>query len=133
MSASLLKHFLSTGSKTFEQIEHYLDVARLHPTGRHWVDNFLLPTLLDHQFERAEREGDIHLKQLTLKHNMMKYFFLAGHFHYAQYLTQYLLELSTLCEEDKVDLVCGHHDGYWNAVSADQFGEQTAIKLAREV
>ena len=67
VSASLLKHFLSTGSKIFEQIEHYLDVARLHPTGRHWVDNFLLPTLLVHQFERAEREGDIHLKQLTLK------------------------------------------------------------------
>ena len=40
-SAFLLKRFLSTGSKTFEQIEHYLDVARLHPTGRHWVDNFL--------------------------------------------------------------------------------------------
>ena len=86
VSASLLKRFLSTGSKTFEQIEHYLDVARLHPTGRHWVDNFLLPTLLVHQFERAEREGDIHLKQLTLKH-MMKYFFLAGHFHYARYLS----------------------------------------------
>ena len=29
-----------------KNIEHYLDVARLHPTGRHWVDNFLLPTLL---------------------------------------------------------------------------------------
>ena len=62
---------------------------------------------------------------------MMKYFFLAGHFHYARYLTQYLLELSTLCEEDKVDLVCRHHDGYWNAVSADQFGEQTAIKIGK--
>ena len=61
---------------------------------------------------------------------MMKYFFLAGHFHYARYLTQYLLELSTLCEED-VDLVCRHHDGYWNAVSADQFGEQTAIKIGK--
>ena len=61
----------------------------------------------------------------------MKYFFLAGHFHYARYLTQYLLELSTLCEEDKVDLICRHHDGYWNAVSADQFGEQTAIKIGK--
>ena len=27
----------------------YLAIARLHPTGRHWVDNFLLPTLLIHQ------------------------------------------------------------------------------------
>ena len=77
-----LESFLVNWVKKFEQIEHYLDVARLHPIGRHWVDNFLLPTLLVHQFKRAEREGDIHLKQLTLKH-MMKYFFLAGHFHYA--------------------------------------------------
>ena len=56
VSAALLKRFLSTGPKTFEQIEQYLDAARLHPTGKHWVDNFLLPTLLVHQFERAERE-----------------------------------------------------------------------------
>ena len=56
VSAALLKRYLSTGENTFEQIEQYLDTARLHPTGRHWVDNFLLPTLLVHQFERAERE-----------------------------------------------------------------------------
>jgi len=28
----------------------------------------------------------------------------------------------------KVDFVCRHHPDCWNAVSADQFGEQTAIK-----
>ena len=49
-----LEAFLVNWVKTFEQIEHYLDVARLHPTGRHWVDNFLLPTLLVHQFEREK-------------------------------------------------------------------------------
>ena len=128
VSAVLLKRFLSTGLKTFEQIEQYLNTACLHPTGQHWVDNFLLPTLLVHQFERAEREGDIYLKQLTME-RMMKYFFLAGHVQYARYLTQYLLEMHVLHAEAKVDLVCRHHDGYWNAVSADQFGEQTAIKM----
>ena len=56
VSAALLKRFLSSGPKTFDQIQQYLETARLHPTGRHWVDNFLLPTLLVHQFERAERE-----------------------------------------------------------------------------
>ena len=66
-----------------------------------------------------------------MKHNYDEVFFPSVHFHYARYLTQYLLELSTLCEEDKVDLVCRHHDGYWNAVSADQFGEQTAIKIGK--
>lgn len=66
VSAALLKHLLSDGPKTFEQIEHYLDTARLHPTGQHWVDNFILPTLLIHQFVHAEREGDTNLKQLTM-------------------------------------------------------------------
>ena len=28
-------------------------------------------------------------------------------------------------------LVCRHNPGYWNAVSADQFGEQTAIKIGK--
>jgi len=131
VSAALLERFLSTGPKTFEQIQEYLDTARLHPTGRHWVDNFLIPTLLIHQFERAEREGDIALKHHTME-CMMKYFFLAGHVQYARYLTQYLLEMRILHTADtKVDLVCRHHDGYWNAVSADQFGEQTAIKMGK--
>ena len=31
--------------------------------------------------------------------------------------------------EDNVDIVCRHEDGYWNAVSSDQFGEQTAIRI----
>ena len=53
ISAALLKRFLSTGPNTFEQLEQYLEIAHLHPTGRHWVDNFLLHTLLIHQFERS--------------------------------------------------------------------------------
>ena len=58
----------------------------------------------------------------------MKYFFLAGHVQYARYLTHYLLEMQS---ESKADIVCRHHNGYWNAVSADQFGEQTAIKIGK--
>ena len=38
--------------------------------------------------------------------------------------------------EAKADLVSGafvarHHEVYWNAVSGDQFGEQTAIKIGK--
>ena len=106
VSAALLKRFLSSGPKTFEEIDEYLAVARLHPTGRHWVDNFLLPTLLIHQFERAEREGDYYLKQLTVE-RMLKYFFPAGHFQYARYLTQNLLEMRHLPADAKRDLVSG--------------------------
>ena len=37
VSAALLKKFLSSGMKTFDQIEEYLNI---HPNGQHWVDNF---------------------------------------------------------------------------------------------
>ena len=79
------------------------------------------------QFEHAEREGIIHLKQLAME-CIMQYFFLAGYVQYARYLTNYLLEMQS---ESKADIVCRHHNGYWNTVSADQFGEQTAIKIGK--
>ena len=58
----------------------------------------------------------------------MQCLFLAGHVQYARYLTHYLLEMQS---ESKADIVCRQHNGYWNAVSADQFGEQTAIKIGK--
>ena len=67
---------------------------------------------------------NIHLKQVTLE-RMMKYFF---YVQYAHYLTQYLLDMRTLDTEVKVDLFCRHHAG---SVSADQFGEQIAIKMGK--
>ena len=111
VSAAVLKRLLSSGSKTFEEIDEYLAVARLHPTGRHWVDNFLLPTVLIHQFERAEREDDYYLKQLTME-RMLKYFFLAGHVQYARYLTQYRLEmrhLRAICLRMRRGILCQVH------------------------
>ena len=47
----------SSRFKSWKQICEYLEKARLHPTGRHWVDNLITPTLLAHQFLRSEREG----------------------------------------------------------------------------
>ena len=44
---------------------------------------------------------------------MMKYFFLAGHVHYARYLTQYLLEMASLPSDAKVDFVSQYHPGYY--------------------
>ena len=53
----LLQSFLETDFKSWKQICEYLEKARLHPTGRHWVDNLITPTLLAHQLLRSEREG----------------------------------------------------------------------------
>ena len=74
VSTALLNHFLNTGPKTFDELSDYVDTCRQHPTGRHWVDNLIKPTLLIHQLLRSEREGDFCLQQLTLE-RMLPYFF----------------------------------------------------------
>ena len=124
VSATLLENFLQADTKMFDDILAHIEDARKHPTGRHWVNNLLMPTLLAHQFLRAEREGNWLFQQLCLE-RMLPYFFSAGHIHYARYITWHLLEMRHLLPDNaKADLVagahvCRHSDGCWNSVSGD--------------
>jgi hypothetical protein len=128
VSTALLRNLLAVGPKTFQELDDYLESCRQHPTGRHWVDNLIKPTLLIHQLLRSERVGDFVLQQLTLE-RMLPYFFAAGHHHYARYISYHLLEMRHLLPtEAKAQLmsgafVCRHQEGHWNGVSSDQFGE----------
>ena len=132
--AALLQGFLSDGFQTDETLFEYLSNQREHPTGKLWVDCFILPVLLALRFLRAEREGDFLIQQECLK-DMLPYFFAAGHQHYARYITWYLRQVQNIPREARTDLlsgalVCRHHDG-GPAVSADQFGKQTYIKQGK--
>ena len=85
VSTALLDHY-QDNVNTCDEISDYMEEARQHPTGRHWVDNLLKPTLFVHKFLRAEREGDWLFQQLCLE-RMLPYFFSTGHIHYIQYTT----------------------------------------------
>ena len=118
--------------KRHNEIQAYLERARLNETGRHWVDNFIAPTMLVHLFLRAEREGDFNLRNYALYH-MLRVFFVAGHVSYGHYMLQYLEGLKDLPKKAIEDLktgafVCRHKAGHFNGKSGDQFGEQTAVK-----
>eukprot|EP00745_Piridium_sociabile_P013977 TRINITY_DN2058_c0_g1_i7.p1 TRINITY_DN2058_c0_g1~~TRINITY_DN2058_c0_g1_i7.p1 ORF type:complete len:474 (+),score=89.64 TRINITY_DN2058_c0_g1_i7:286-1707(+) len=133
--ATLLNEFLHEGEKTHDEIVAYLEKAREHPTGKLWVDCFITPTMLAHQFMRAEREGDWLLQQYCLE-MMMPYFFVAGHHNYARYISWHLRDMQHLPHDAKKDLldgahVCRHSEGS-AAVSGDQFGEQTYIKQGKQ-
>ena len=82
--AALLQNFLRTGAKTYEEISASMEEARTHPKGRYWVDNLLKPTVLTHQFIRAEI--DWLFQQLCLE-RMLPYLLSAGQFHYARYIS----------------------------------------------
>ena len=130
--AGQLKNFLSSREKTYNEIQEYLERARQNETGRHWVDNFIAPTMLIHLFLRAEREGDFNLRNYALYH-MLRVFFVAGHVSYGRYMLQYLEGLKDLPKKAIEDLengafVCRHMEGRFNGTSGDQFGEQTAVK-----
>ena len=130
----LLQEFYSTGRKTHEELNDYLEEARGHPTGRLWVDCFVKPTLLALMFQRAERDGDFLLQQHCLE-AMLPYFFAAGHQNYSRYVSWYVLQMRHLPENAKEDLlagahVCRHAEG-GTAVPADQFGEQTYIRRGK--
>ena len=114
----LLYDFFKDGPNAFEDISQYLDAAREHPTGRLWVDSLIRPTLIAHQFQRAERDCDYRLQQ-----------------HYYRQIQ--VIEMQHMLPDDaKMDLlagahVCRHRPGTWSSVSADQFGEQTYIKKGK--
>ncbi len=74
MVTAALLQCLQNGEKTFNEISEYVEGVRHHPTGRNWVDNLVKPTLLVHQFLRAESEGDWLFQQLCLE-RMLSYFF----------------------------------------------------------
>ena len=67
VSSILRQSFLQTGIETWEEICEYLERAQLHPTGRHWVDNLITPTLVAHQLIRSEREGDWLRQEFCIK------------------------------------------------------------------
>ena len=46
VSTVLLRNVLATGMKTFQDLSEHLAIYRQHPTGKHWVDNLIKPTLL---------------------------------------------------------------------------------------
>jgi len=136
VSTTLLSKFRTTGPKTFQDLSDYPETCRQHPTGRHWVNNLIKPTLLVHQLLRSEREEYFMLQQLTLE-RLLPYFFVAGHHHYARYITHQVLEMRHLLPpEAKMELVscafvCHHQEGSWHGVSSGQFGEQTAIRIGK--
>ncbi len=133
--AALLYEYLQEGEKCHDDMVAYLQKAREHPTGKLWVNCLITPTMIAHQFLRAEREGDWLLEQHCLE-MMLPYFFAAGHHHYARYISWHLLDMRHLPQDAKKDLldgahVCRHSKGA-AAVSGDQFGEQTYIKQGKQ-
>lgn len=65
--AILQSYFLTSCPKSFKLLCDYLDICQHYPTGKHWIDNLITPTLLAHQLLRSEKEGDFLLQQLTLE------------------------------------------------------------------
>ena len=86
-----------------------MEEARKHPTCRYRVDNYMKPTVLTHQFIRAEIRGNWLFQQLCLE-RMLPYLLRAGQFHYARYILWHLLDMRYLLPpKAKAHLLAGAH------------------------
>ena len=80
----------------FEDLEKIMEfLAQNSMIAEHWINNLIRPVLLMMLFVRAEREGEFPL-HLYACHQMIPYFFAAGHINYARYGLCYLLTMSGL-------------------------------------
>ena len=84
--------YYSNGAKTYEELIVYMETPREQPPSRLWVDSFVKPTLLSLMFLPGDRNGDFFLQQHCLK-AMLPYFFAAGHYNYARYLSWYVRQM----------------------------------------
>ena len=132
---ALLEPLITQGNVTVHQMEQALEDASASRTGRLWVDCLIKPVIILLLFIRAEREGNwlLHLYSL---HRMLPYFFAAAHWNYARYIKWHLLEMAFIPPELMESFlqgehVCRHKKGVWNALSQDQFGEQTYIRCGK--
>ena len=57
VTTALLQQCILAGTTEVANIKEKLEVARNTPTGRMWVDCFIVPTFLAHLFVRAEVIG----------------------------------------------------------------------------
>ncbi len=132
----LLKRNILSGARTTEEMDDMLASACSSRTGQLWVDCFIYPTILAHMFVRAEREGKYALHMYCMS-RMLPYFFAAGHWNYARYITWHLMEFMNLVDDKALEMfyegrhVCRHRSGAWNGVFSDQFGEQTYIRYGK--
>ena len=108
----------------------------MYPTGKMWVECFIMPVITMLLFIQAERESSWVLHLYSME-QMIPIFYAAGHWQYARYITWHCYEMRKCLPEEveqkfmNGDHVCKHRDGVWNGVFSDQFGEQTYIRYEK--
>ena len=60
-----------------------------------WMECFVIPIFIAHLYIRAERTSDWLLHLYCLR-RMVCYFWAAGHFHYARYITWHIQDMDSL-------------------------------------
>src|SRR6218665_1327694 len=133
---AILEPLVLSGTKTVASLEDKFEEIRGSRTGRLWIDCLIIPVTIIHLYLRAEREGNWLLHMHSLR-RMLPYFFAAGHWNYARYISWHIMEMEASLPEPiltafmKGEHVCRHRNGLWNSVFLDQFGEQTYIRYGK--
>ena len=115
----LLEESIRNADYDPKRIQDIIEDMYESPNEKLWMECFVI-VFIAHLFIRAECTGDWLLHLYCLR-RMLCYFWAAGHFHYARYITwhiQYMDSLEVEAEEYFLsgEHVCRHKDGVWNSV-----------------
>ena len=121
---------------SYEDLEKRMeDLIGKSMIAEHWINNLIRPVFLMMMFVRAEREGEFP-SHLYACHQMIPYFFAAGHINYARYGLCYLLTMSRLPptilnQFMKGEHVLRHKEGIWNGIWSDMMIETSYMKFGK--
>ena len=131
----LLRGFLNDVESYEEMKERLLELCEKSKLAEHWIQNLVLPVLLMMVFVRAEREGNF-LLHIYACHEMMPYFYAAGHWNYVRDGLVYLKTMEKLPNNVLERFLAGEHvihlqKGYWNGIWSDMAIECTYMKVGK--
>ena len=83
-----------------KRIQDIIEDMYERPNAKLWMECFVIPEFIARLFIRVERTGDWLLHLYCLR-RMVCYFWAAGHFHYARYITWHIQDMDSLEVEQK--------------------------------
>ena len=97
--AGVLTDIIQSGINSVPELEKFLIEVSMYPTGKMWVECFIMSVITMLCFIQAERECSWVLHLYSME-KIIPIFFAAGHWQYARYITWHCYEMRKCLPEE---------------------------------
>ena len=131
----LLRDLVNENTTQEDMSKSLKDLSDRSMLAEHWITSLIEPVFLMMKYVRAEREGEFGL-HLYCCHEMIPYFFAAGHWNYAHDRIIYLRTMQRMPTKLLKKFMKGEHvirltDGSFNGIWSDMAIELTYMRVGK--